>query len=158
MVSRASHFSDRSIRYQSLGDFYAADRRRRVSPEQDVGLWWRVGAHGPIYRAAWVCDTGELYVIRLGPLQSGKGEIRVLGRAHDRGELEEALEGWRDACPQPDSMTWLCHRTMRLAPPERPARTLARPPGSHLHRLATGGPRRPRRPEERALPSSNGAA
>jgi hypothetical protein len=126
MGSPSSEPADRAIRYQSPSNFYSADSRRRASHEQDVGLWWRVGAHGPIYRAAWVRETGELYVIRLGPLQDGKGELTVLGRARSHHELEEALEGWQDVCPQPDSMTWLRHRATRLAPPEKPARSFAR--------------------------------
>jgi hypothetical protein len=107
-------------RYRSLSNFYLADARRIASRERDVGLWWRVGAHGPIYRAAWVCETGELYVVRLGPAENGEGEVHVLGRARDRAELEQALEGWRDVCPQPDSMTWLRHRAASLQAPETP--------------------------------------
>ncbi len=112
--------SDRCGRYRSLSNFYLADPSRIASRERDLGLWWREGVHGPIYRAAWVRDTGELYVVRLGPAQDGTGQVEVLGRARDRNELEHVLEGWRDACPQPDSMTWLRHRTARLAQPEMP--------------------------------------
>jgi hypothetical protein len=111
----------RANRYQSLSNFYRADRRRRSSREQDVGLWWRVGAHGAIYRAAWVRDTGELYVTRLGALQGDSGEVLVLGRTRSRDELDAALKGWQDVCPQPDSMTWLGHRTASLRAPEKPA-------------------------------------
>jgi hypothetical protein len=114
--------SARVSRYQSLSNFYSADRRRTSSREQDVGLWWRVGVHGPTYRAAWVCETGELYVSRLGPLQDGRGEVVVLGRASDRLQLERALDGWRAVCAQPDSMTWLCHRAASLEAAEKPAR------------------------------------
>ena len=126
MASLSSEPADRTIRYRSLSNFYSVDRRRRESREQDVGLWWRLGAHGPIYRAAWVRATGELFIVRLGPLRDGKGDVTVLGRARTDRELEEALEGWQDACPQPDSMTWLRHRAARLAPPEKPARSSAR--------------------------------
>ncbi len=116
--------ADRGARYRSLSNFYLADSRRIASRERDVGLWWRVGALGPIYRAAWVRDTGELYVVRLGPARDGTGQVEVLGTAADRNELERALRGWRDVCPQPDSMTWLRHRAARLADPcESPART-----------------------------------
>jgi hypothetical protein len=125
MSSLTRTLADRANRYQSLSNFYRADRRRRTSREQDVGLWWRVGAHGPIYRAAWVRATGELYVTRLGGLEHGAGEVLVLGRAGSRDELEAALEGWQDVCPQPDSMTWLQHRAARLAVPEKPPASLA---------------------------------
>jgi hypothetical protein len=128
-ISRA--LADRANRYESLSNFYRADVRRRSSPEQDVGLWWRIGAHGPVFRAAWVRATGELYVTRLGRLQDGSREVVVLGRARDRGQLEAVLEGWQDVCPQPDSMTWLRHRAARLAPPEKPQPSLARARAPH---------------------------
>lgn len=107
--------AERGACYRSLSNFYLADARRIASRERDVGLWWRVGSMGPMYRAAWVCDTGELYVVRLGPAQDGTGQVEVLGTATDRNELERALRGWRDVCAQPDSMTWLRHRAGRLA-------------------------------------------
>jgi len=120
MTSLDPHRVDRYGRYRSLSNFYLADARRIASRERDLGLWWRVGAHGPMYRAAWLPDTGELYVVRLGPAQDGTGEVDVLGRARDRNELEQVLEGWRDVCPQPDSMTWLRHRAASLPQPETP--------------------------------------
>ena len=158
MVSPSSEPADRAIRYQSLSNFYSADSRRRSSHEQDVGLWWRVGAHGPVYRAAWVSETGELYVIRLGPLQDGKGEVVVLGRAQSFSELEDVLEGWQDVCPQPDSMTWLRHQAARLVPPEKPAPSLASASASHLYGLAAGRLSHRRRLNARRLPSSDPAS
>jgi len=125
MTSLDPDRSDRYGRYRSLSNFYLADARRIASRERDLGLWWRVGAHGPMYRAAWVRETGELYVVRLGPAEDGTGEVEVLARARDRNELEHALEGWRDVCRQPDSMTWLRHRSASLAQPEMP-RVLSR--------------------------------
>ncbi len=121
MASPSRELADRANRYRSLRNFYLADSRRRSSREQDVGLWWRVGAHGPVYRAAWVRETGELYITRLGRLQDGRGEVLVLARARDRGQLAEALQGWQDVCPQPDSMTWLLHRAAGLPAPGKPA-------------------------------------
>jgi hypothetical protein len=95
MASPALDRADRSDRYRSLSNFYLADPERIGSREQDVGLWWRIGAHGPVYRAAWLEETGELYAARLGPVQDGEGEVQVLGRAGDRDELEQTLEGWQ---------------------------------------------------------------
>ncbi|MCW3067581.1 MAG: hypothetical protein JWL67_206 [Solirubrobacterales bacterium] len=149
MAIRSSTHTDRSIRYQSLSNFYSADSRRRASDEHDVGLWWRVGAYGPLYRAAWVLDTGELYVVRLGPLQEGKGEVIVLGRANSRGELEGALDGWQSVCAQPDSLTWLRHRAAKLAAPVPPARAFAPGSFSHRHGRAVGGRTQLRRPDAR---------
>jgi hypothetical protein len=146
MTSLSRDLADRANRYESISNFYLADSRRRSSREQDVGLWWRVGAHGPVYRAAWVRETGELYVTRLGPPEDGRGEVVVLGRARDRSQLEEVLQGWQDVCPQPDSMTWLRHRAAGLAPPEKPARSFARAPVSKAHRLDDGRVPRPRDP------------
>jgi hypothetical protein len=152
MASSSTKPVDSAIRYQSLGNFYSADRRRRTSPERDVGLWWRVGAHGPVYRAAWVRETGELYVVRLGPVEDGKGEVVVLGRAESRGELEEILDGWQDVCHQPDSMTWLRHQALRMEPPERPSQSLARASASHLQSVAAARLARRRWREPRGLP------
>lgn len=120
MASPALNHADRPGRYRSLSNFYLADPRRIGSHERDVGLWWRIGAHGPVYRAAWLDQTGELYAARLGQAQPGEGEVQVLGRARDRDELERTLEGWRDVCHQPDSMTWLRHRAASLEQPETP--------------------------------------
>jgi hypothetical protein len=145
MTSPRRALTDRVSRYRSLSNFYKADVRRRSSRELDVGLWWRIGANGPVYRAAWVRETGELYVTRLGRLQDGGGEVFVLGRALDRDQLEAVLEGWQDVCPQPDSMTWLRHRAARLAQRQEPARSLARAAVHHPHDRASGRvSRRPR--------------
>jgi hypothetical protein len=144
MATTTRRLASRTDRYRSLRNFYLADVRRRASREDDVGLWWRVGSHGPLYRAAWVHGTGELYVTRLG-LEHGRGEVTVLGRARDRRELERVLHGWQDACYQPDSMTWLRHRAARLAPTETPAPSLARGSVSHGHRPQSGRVSRPRR-------------
>jgi hypothetical protein len=113
MTCQVQDRPDRGIRYRSLSSFHLANPRRIGSPERDLGLWWKVGLHGPTYRAAWLRETGELYAERLGTSKE-QVEIHVLGRANDE-ELEEALEGWADICPQPDSMTWLRHRAMSLA-------------------------------------------
>ena len=118
MTNQSTNRTDRQGRYRSLSNFYLADARRIASREHDMGLWWRVGRHGPISRAAWVRDTGELYVTQLGPAPDGGGEVHVLGIARDRNELEQALKGWREICHQPDSMTWLRHRAASLRAPE----------------------------------------
>jgi hypothetical protein len=157
MTSLSRAPTERDNRYKSLRNFYLADQRRRSSREQDVGLWWRVGAHGPVYRAAWVRATGELYITRLGSLDDGTGEVLVLGRARDRDQLEEALEGWRDVCPQPDSMTWLRHRAARLEPAQKPARSLASASPVSPHGTHDAGVSRLRRPDA-PRPSARPAA
>ncbi|HLB21227.1 MAG TPA: hypothetical protein VK605_03915, partial [Solirubrobacteraceae bacterium] len=73
----------RAQRYDSLTAFYAANPRRAHSRERDVGLWWREDAHGPLHRAAWVSDTGELYLVRLGPVEHGGGKVEILATVAD---------------------------------------------------------------------------
>jgi hypothetical protein len=151
MASPSSQSADPTIRYRSLSSFYSADSRRRASHERDVGLWWRVGAHGPVYRAAWVRETGELYVTRLGRVQHGKAEVVVLGRVQSGRDLEQLLDGWQDACPQPDSMTWLRHRATMFAPPEKPVKASPAASASHLAGPGTGRLSQRRRQDARWL-------
>jgi hypothetical protein len=100
-------------RYRSLSSFYNADPRRIRSREHDVGLWWREAADGPLHRAAWVSDTEELYLVRLGPVEDGGGEVEVLAVA-ERERLERALAGWREQCGNPRSLSWLREHGKRL--------------------------------------------
>ncbi|MGO9488100.1 MAG: hypothetical protein ACLQBB_03615 [Solirubrobacteraceae bacterium] len=102
-------------RYPSLAAFYNADRARLRSPERDVGLWWRGAAKGPLHRAAWVRDTGELYLTRLGPEDEGGGRVEVLARVSSLERLELALKGWRERCGGPGSLWWLRVRAETLA-------------------------------------------
>jgi hypothetical protein len=103
-------------RYDSLAHFYNADERRIHSRELDVGLWWREGTDGPLHRAAWVSDTGELYLVRLGPSDEGGGVVEVLARLEDRALLDGVLDGWREHCGEPRSLAWLRER-IRLRRP-----------------------------------------
>jgi hypothetical protein len=103
----------RSTRYRSLTNFYTADPRRVHSRERDVGLWWREDVDGPLHRAAWVDDTGELYLVRLGPPEQGGGEVEVLANVEDGERLDRVLEGWRERCGEPRSLTWLRERLRR---------------------------------------------
>jgi hypothetical protein len=101
-------------RFPSLASFYNADPRRLASRELDVGLWWREDADGPLHRAAWVSDTGELYLVRLGPAAAGGGAVEVLGQLADRERLESLLEGWREHCGEVRSLPWLRERAARI--------------------------------------------
>jgi hypothetical protein len=101
-------------RYGSLASFYRADPRRIRSRELDVGLWWREQAADPLHRAAWVSDTGELYLVRLGPSDQGGGEVEILALVPDRERLERVLQGWRERCGEPHSLTWLRQRAADL--------------------------------------------
>jgi hypothetical protein len=113
-TDRSLRRSARAKRYGSLTGFYRADARRVQSRECDVGLWWREDAHGPLHRAAWVSDTGELYLVRLGPAEQGGGQVEVLATVAERERLESVLEGWREHCGEPRSLAWLRQRSARL--------------------------------------------
>ena len=104
----------RPTRYGSLRSFYTADARRVASREHDVGLWWRETPHGPLHRAAWVSDTGELYLVRLGPPEQGGGQVEVLATVAEQERLERVLEGWRERCGEPRSLTWLRERAAQI--------------------------------------------
>jgi hypothetical protein len=104
----------RKKRYRSLSGFYIDDPRRESSAERDIGLWWREGADGPLHRAAWVKETGELYLVRLGPPEQGGGEVELLATVADRARLDDALRGWRERCGERRSLAWLRARASRL--------------------------------------------
>jgi hypothetical protein len=95
--------------FDSLETYYAADARRRHSRERDVGLWWR-DAHGRSYRAAWVRDTGELYLFEHVRPDGEGGLVHLLVRRFDEADLGAALAGWREACRRPRSLDWLLDR------------------------------------------------
>jgi hypothetical protein len=120
-TDRSQRRGARSKRYGSLADFYRADPRRVQSRERDVGLWWREDVHGPLHRAAWVSDTGELYLVRLGPAEQGGGQVEVLATVAERERLESVLEGWRERCGEPRSLTWLRERAADLGDRARAA-------------------------------------
>lgn len=136
--------------FRSLSNFYLGDRRRISSRERDIGLWWREG-DGPLHRAAWVSETGELYLVRLGPPDEGGGEVELLAIVEDEELLERELDGWRDVCAQPDSLRWLRERATAL---EHTSEAAATPSGRI--RPARRGPRRYRAPNARLLPLITG--
>jgi hypothetical protein len=113
-LDRAQDGPSLPTRYGSLSSFYNADPARVRSRELDVGLWWREDADGPLHRAAWVSDTGELYLVRLGPPEEGGGEVELLAGSVERERLESVLEGWREQCGRPRSLTWLRERATGL--------------------------------------------
>ena len=107
--------------YLSLAAFYAADPRRRHSRERDVGLWWR-SRGGPTYRAAWVKDTGEVYVVQHGLTGKGAGRVHLLAETVDFDELERRLAGWKDVVGTRASFEWLLAHAVPAAAPARVAR------------------------------------
>jgi hypothetical protein len=114
--------------YLSLGAFYASDPARRHSRERDVGLFWR-SRQGPTYRAAWVRDTGELYLFQHALGGRGGGSVHLLAPPLSEPELERRLAGWEDVCGREGSLEWLLAR-MAGEPsdpqPTRPSRRFRR--------------------------------
>jgi hypothetical protein len=96
--------------FLSLGAFYAADKRRDISREHDLGLWWLGDDwHAPRFRAAWVEQTGELYLMQHeGTAGGGRVDVVVAGATLE--EVERRLEGWRDVVGDWGSLGWLIER------------------------------------------------
>ena len=101
--------------FPSLDAFYADDRRRRHSRERDVGLFW-VGRDGMSFRAAWVQETGEVYLFRHGTPFEGGGTVHLLGRQFGLGELHQHLKGYAAVCGRRDSLRWFLDRLGGLRP------------------------------------------
>jgi hypothetical protein len=83
------------LTYPSIAAFVRHDSARLHSPELDLGLHWR--HRGSLYRAAWIEDTGEVYLVQLGAPEEGGGHVELLAAGLARPELEAALSGWREA-------------------------------------------------------------
>jgi hypothetical protein len=105
-----------------LAAFYRGDPDRVSSRELDVGLWWRDEPGEPLHRAAWICDTGELYLVRLGPPADGGGAVELLAVVPAVEQVERLLEGWRERCGEPGSLAWLRERVALDAGLSRAAR------------------------------------
>jgi hypothetical protein len=118
--------------YLSLGAFRSADPRRDISHEVDLGDWW-LGAdwHQPRFRAAWIEQTGELYVMQHEGTPGG-GTVDVLAVLSTRAAVDAALRGWEDAVGEWGSVEWLVERLGA----EVPSRATAVPPSG---RFARGG-------------------
>ena len=93
--------------YPSIAAFVLADSARLHSPECDLGLHWR--DRGSLYRAAWIEDTGEVYLVQLGPSEQGGGHVQVLIAGLTGAQLVAALSGWREAHDR-DELQWLRDR------------------------------------------------
>jgi hypothetical protein len=115
--------------YLSLSAFYSADPRRRTSRERDVGLWWR-SDRGPTYRAAWVQDTGELYLFQHALTGPGSGSVHLVDGRFEAADLDGRLAGWREQVGRPASLEWLLAAVSRRAGERPPAgsRPAARAP------------------------------
>ena len=106
--------------YLSLGAFYASDPARRGSRERDMGLFWR-SERGLTFRAAYVYDTGELYLFQHALGGRGGGSVRLFAERMPEAELDVRLAGWEEVCGQKGSYEWLLQRMGAAEPPPRPA-------------------------------------
>jgi hypothetical protein len=111
--------------FASIEDFVRADMDRLTSREIDFGVLWRDGADSS-YRAAWIEETGELYVVQAGQPSIGGGHVEVLG-VTDRVGVEAALEGWQTPAREHASVAWIRRRAAALP---RISRGRPRPPAA----------------------------
>jgi hypothetical protein len=122
--------------YASMDDFVRADPTRLASREVDFGVLWRERSSASrSYRAAWIEQTGELYVVQAGPPAEGGGHVEVLGTT-DRARVEAALRGWQDEYPREGSLAWIRSRARGL--PRR--RSLRRAAALGATLIALGAP------------------
>jgi hypothetical protein len=84
----AGTYEERTPTYRSVGAFVGERRQRLYSRERDMGLRWRDGT--AIYRAAWIEDTGELYLVQLGTPDEGGGHVELLAAG-----LNSSSRRWR---------------------------------------------------------------
>jgi len=101
-------YLDDPFSYPSLIEFARSHLPRIHSCERDFGLHWRDGA--AVYRAAWIEDTGQLYIVQLGPPAAGGGHVQLLAGGTSLEQLESALAGWQDAIHESRSLNWLRRR------------------------------------------------
>jgi hypothetical protein len=107
------------LSFSSRREFEAERPARAASGEADYGQPWRTVRFGPVYRAAWLPSTGELFTARLGPNHAGGGRIELLAHVPDGGELAEMLSGWQEAVGTFDSIRWLRARVAHAHPLKR---------------------------------------
>ena len=109
-----------------------------------MGLLWR-STRGPTYRAAWIQDTGELYLFQHVHTGDGSGTVHLVSGRFEAAELEALLDGWRDRVGRKGSLEWLLdavtrRESGRTQPGSRPpARAPRRPSGSALDRNLRSG-------------------
>jgi hypothetical protein len=90
--------------------FQAADPRRRLSPEVDLGATWRYDGQSDAHRVAWLRDTGELYLCKADGYDGSCSDVGVLAVVPSEDRLDTLLTGWQDARRAPDGLEWLLGR------------------------------------------------
>lgn len=129
--AKPGSYRESEVTWASLDDFLADRPQRMDSRESDFGLLWRRSGSGTTHRAAWIEDTGELYLVQSGAPGTGGGHVELLA-VTDRTGIESALAGWEPASKRPGSLQWLRQRAARLPRPSR-RRPRSGPAGSAGH-------------------------
>jgi hypothetical protein len=110
-----------------ISQFYDANPARRESEEESFGDGWTTedDPHST-YRASWLVETGELYVVRephpggliarfldqFGVDQADVKQltVHVLGHFDSDATVKQALSGWEKHMTRHDSLAWLRER------------------------------------------------
>ena len=108
MTADPGSYPDTAATFASVPDFNAAAPERISSRERDFGLAWR--DRDAVYRAAWIADTGDLYIVQLGAPATGGGHVELLASGASAERVLGALAGWRDVCGREGSLAWLRER------------------------------------------------
>jgi len=107
-----------TVRYQSVGRFYAARRARQSSRKVDYGVNWQDrpavrGVRPPPWRVTYIRETGEVFCTPTG----GDGMVIVLGVVpvppYPREwteTLDRLLTGWADPEVTGRQLTWVRNR------------------------------------------------
>jgi hypothetical protein len=107
-----------------IAEFYDANPARRESDEEGFGDGWSTEAdQHSTYRANWLRETGELYVVRephpgglfakyldqldVDQVDLGELTVEVLGRFDSEDAVKQALAGWEHHMTHPNSLDWL---------------------------------------------------
>ena len=95
--------------------FHAADARRRVSAEVDLGATWRTEGSNDAWRLSWIRDTGELYVCRADGHDGSCTDVSVLAVVDRERDLDAMLDGWQEQRTSPDGLSWVLSEVRPLA-------------------------------------------
>jgi hypothetical protein len=107
-----------------ISEFYDGDPRRRESSEVPFGDGWSTEAdEHSTYRANWLFETGELYIVRephpgglfaryldqldIDQVDVSELTVEVLGTFDDEQAVQTALRGWDKHMLKHESLKWL---------------------------------------------------
>jgi hypothetical protein len=107
-----------------ISEFYDGDPRRRESSEVPFGDGWSTEAdEHSTYRANWLFETGELYVVRephpgglfaryldqldIDQVDVSELTVEILGTFSDEQAVQKALADWDKHMQKHESLNWL---------------------------------------------------